>query len=206
MNTYILDTNLFFNMEPGLKMGSNTQEVITAMSLLIDVHPEDVFMMPPRIVGELKSFFDEEPPEYVETLLSKITIQSPTTSDIQFSADVFYRLIDDVRDRNYRGMRSAEDEIRKAATHMMGREVLPKKALEMTVGEFVTSFRSKYRNATRTGFLDSVADLDLIMLAKETDGFVVSTDEGVLEWGRLFGIKELPAPLFEKRFEKKSAA
>ncbi len=204
MNTYILDTNLFFNMEPGLRMGSTTQEVITSMTALIAAHPDDVFMMPPRIVGELKSFFDEELPEYVESFLSAITIQSPTTGDIQFGADVFYRLIDDVRDRNYRGMRSAEDEIRKAATHMMGREVLPKKALEMTVGEFITSFRNKYRNATRTGFLDSVADLDLIMLAKETDGYVVSTDEGVLEWGRLFGIKELPAPLFEKRFEKKS--
>lgn len=206
MNSYILDTNLFFNMEPGLKMGTTTQEVVTRMSALIAKQTDDVFLMPPRVVGEFTSFFDEPLPEYVEVFLSTITIQSPSIGELQFGADVFYRLIDDVRERNYRGMRSAEDEIRKAATHMMGREVLPKKALEMTVGEFITSFRTKYRNATRTGFLDSVADLDLILLAKETDGYVVSADEGVLEWGRRFGIKELPAPLFEKRFVKDSAA
>lgn len=200
MSTYILDTNLFFNMEPGLGMGKTTESVMKKMTTLIRGCPNDVFIMPPRIVEELKTFFDEPYPSHVSDYLSAITIKSPTTANIQFSAEVFYRLINDVRDRNYRGMRCAEDEIKKAATHMMGREVLPKKAFEMTVGEFVAGFRTKYRNATRTGFLDSVADLDIIMLAKETDGFVVSTDEGVLEWGRMFGIKELPAPQFEARF------
>jgi predicted DNA-binding protein (UPF0278 family) len=44
-----------------------------------------------------------------------------------------------------------------------------------------------------------LADLDLVVLAKQKDGFLVSTDEGVLSWGRVFGVKEMPAAVFSKR-------
>jgi len=30
---------------------------------------------------------------------------------------------------------------------------------------------------------------------------VVTSDEGVLSWGRTFGIKEMPASVFQKRLE-----
>ena len=62
-------------------------------------------------------------------------------------------------------------------------------------------FRERYRNATRAGFLDSVADLDLIMLSLEQDGYLVTTDEGVLNWGRYFGVKEMPSQLFIKHIQ-----
>ena len=65
----------------------------------------------------------------------------------------------------------------------------------------IKNFRDRYRNATRTGFLDSVADLDLIVLSKEINGFLVTSDDGVLSWGRIFGIKEMPASVFRKRLE-----
>ena len=76
-----------------------------------------------------------------------------------------------------------------------------KKYLQIAICKFINNFRDRYRNATRTGFLDSVADLDLIVLSKEVDGFLVTSDEGVLSWGRTFGIKEMPASIFRKRLE-----
>ena len=201
MNTYILDTNLFFNMEPGLQLGKTTKDVLIRATELMKAQKQATYIMSPRVVDELKSFFEAELPSFVEDFLVQIDIRSPDPAKVQFNASVFYALIDDVRERNYKGLRAAEDEIRKAASQMMGKEVLPKQAFEMTVGANIQSFRNRYRNATRTGFIDSLADLDIIMLARELDGYIVTTDVGVLEWGRTFGVKELPAELFAKHLE-----
>lgn len=84
---------------------------------------------------------------------------------------------------------------------MSGKKTESKKDFQITIGKFIKNFRARYRNATRTGFLDSVADLDLIILSKEIDGFLVTSDEGVLSWGRTFGIKEMPTSVFQKRLE-----
>ena len=37
------------------------------------------------------------------------------------------------------------------------------------------------------------------VLAKELDAFLVSTDEGVVSWGREFGVKEMEASLFGQK-------
>jgi len=82
---------------------------------------------------------------------------------------------------------------------MMGKQKTDKRGFQTTIGPVIKKFRERYRQATRLGFLDSVADLDLIMLAKEQDGFLVSSDEGVLKWGRRFGVKETPASIFASK-------
>ena len=79
---------------------------------------------------------------------------------------------------------------------MQGKTDLSKKDFEISIGEVVKKFRDRYRQATRFGFLDSLADLDIIMLSQELEGTLVSTDEGVLHWGRVFGVKEMPASVF----------
>jgi RNA ligase partner protein len=154
--------------------------------------------MPPRIVDEITGFFDNPQDDLLKELFSVVTIKAPDSSKIEFPAAVFYRLIDDVRGRSYRGLQIAEEEVEKTAQEFMGRETLPKIQLQKTMGPIVKGLRMRYRNATRNGFLDSVADLDLIVLAKELNGSVVSADEGVLIWARHFGVKETPAPVFGK--------
>ena len=114
---------------------------------------------------------------------------------------IFYRLVEDIRNRSYRGLNIAEEEIIKAGEMASGKKFESKKDFQITIGKFIKNFRDRYRNATRTGFLDSVADLDLIVLSKEINGFLVTSDEGVLSWGRIFGIKEMPASIFQKRLE-----
>ena len=71
----------------------------------------------------------------------------------------------------------------------------------MAIGKFIKSFRERYRQATRFGFLDSTTDLDLIVLTKELDGFLVSTDEGVVSWGRVFGVKEISPSALKGRLD-----
>lgn len=83
----------------------------------------------------------------------------------------------------------------------MGKENMDKKTFEMAMRQPIKKFRERYRNATRTGFLDSLADLDLIMLAKETGGVIVSADEGVIKWARIFGVREMSVPVFGQLME-----
>jgi len=204
MINYILDTNLFFNMEPGLGLGADTQTVVKETTkLMADAtrNKSAQFYMPPRVVDEFIGFFDNEQreEEWVKDFLARINIKAPSINQQTFPAATFYRLVDDIRLRSYRGLTIAEEELKQAASTMMGKEVVDKKGFEMSVGPIVKGLRARYRQATRHGFLDSVADLDIITLAAEVDGFVVSCDEGVIVWAREFGVKELPAHLFAKR-------
>jgi RNA ligase partner protein len=204
MESFILDTNLFFNISAGLGMGKTTEAIVKKITETIKKlkkNSKASFYMPPRIIDEFLSFFDDKSQEFINNFLSVINIKSPNPSTIDFSSQIFYRLIEDVRDRSYRGLNIAEEEIIKAGETMLGKKTESKKDFQIAIGKFIKNFRDRYRNATRTGFLDSVADLDLIVLSKELDGFLVTSDEGVLSWGRIFGIREMPASVFQKRLE-----
>ncbi len=199
MDHYILDANIFFNMQAGLDLGNRKEEVVHNMTAGISVLQEKKkaqFYMPPRIVDEFTSFFEEEQPDVVKRFLATITVKSPNTQPMNIHASVFYRLVEDIRARSYRGMNIAEEEIVKAGKEFSGKPTLPQVEFQKSVGNIITHFRQRYRQATRTGFIDSLGDLDIIMLAKELDGFVVTTDEGVKEWNRTFGGKESLIPQF----------
>lgn len=204
MDSYILDTNLFFNMEEGMDLGSKTEEVIRNMTKAIKKLKEleqSIFYMPPLVVEEFLSFFENKEQDFLKEYLGAIVIKSPSVDDQNLPARFFYQIIDDVRSRSYRGLRVGEEEIIKAGQMMQGKGALSKKEFEITLGDVTRKYRERYRQATRTGFIDSVADLDLIMLAKATEGYLVTTDEGVIAWGRTFGVKEMPASVFGARIK-----
>ena len=193
MDTYILDTNLFFNMQAGRNFGKTTDEVIKNMTLC---GKKVELFMPPRIVEEFLSFFENKEQENIKKLLAVITVKSPVIESFQFPASIFYTLVEDIRNRSYRGLRVGEEEIEQAGKSLMNAGLLSKMDFQKRVGQQIKGFRDRYRQATRVGFLDSVADLDIIVLAKETNGTVVSTDEGLLKWSRLFGVKEMSPSVF----------
>ncbi len=202
MEKFVLDTNLFFNMEPGLGLGKKTEEVVvTATSSMktLKEKKQAEFYMPPAIVNEFLSFFEDAEQKFIKDFLAQITVKSADVSKVDFNAAVFYKMVSDIRDRSYRGLTVAEEELKQTAQSFLGQPKLDKKDFEIKVGEFIKNLRERYRNATRTGFLDSVADFDLIVLAKEIDGYVISTDEGVVAWGRVFGVKEMDAQVFGKK-------
>jgi len=205
MNTsFILDTNLFFNMDASLGMGSTSEEIIRKMTQLMRERKKEgqTFYMPPRILEEFTGFFDDEKQLFLQELIAELTVKAPDVNNIQIGAGLFYKLVNEIRNRSYRGMDIGEEEIKKGAQMFVGKEHMDKITFEKSIGPTVKGFRERYRNATRVGFLDSLADLDLIMLAKETDGIVVSSDEGVLKWGRMFGVKEMPPHVFGQHMRK----
>lgn len=204
MDKYILDTNIFFNMEAGLGLGNKTEEVVTELTkkiIELKKNKKAEFYMPPKAVDEFLSFFEDKEQAFLKDFLSQITVKSPDSSKTSFSSSVFYKLIEDIRLRSYRGLTIGEEEIINAARLMTGSRDMSKKDFEIKIGAVVKKFRDRYRNATRAGFLDSLTDLDLIVLAVEQDAYLVTTDEGVLIWGRMFGVKEMPSGVFRKRLE-----
>ena len=184
-------------MEIKSGFGSTSKEVISSfVPLAKKLMQEDKasFYIAPRIYEELVSFFEGQ--TFFEELLSVLIIKSPTITDIQFNAAVFYQLIDEIRERSYRGLRIAEEAIDQAAKKTLTLSEPDRKSYQQSLQEPIKHLRDRYRQATRFNFLDSLADLDLIVLSKELNGILVSSDEGVIRWGRIFGIKEIPAQKF----------
>lgn len=204
MNKYILDANIFFNMEAGFNLGKNTKDVVINLTKIIrDLKTKRLaeFFMPPRIIDEFLGFFEDKEDPILKDFLSLVTIKSPDVGKINISANIFYQLIDDIRTRSYRGLNLGEEEIEKVAADMMGQQKFDKKDFQIKVGTYIKNYRERYRKATRFGFLDSLADLDLIVLAKEQDATIVTSDEGVFRWARTFGVKEILAGVWQKQLE-----
>lgn len=205
MVKYILDTNVFFNIEKKDDLGTKTEEIIKKTSLaakILKKEKKGEIFMAPRVVDEFLSFFPDQTSKdnpMIKDFLASITIKSPDINSIKIPSECFYLLIDDVRKRNLRGLNISEEEINNAARLFMGKRDLSKKDFQIQIGEIIRKLRERYRNATRLGFLDSLADLDCIILSKEQEGFLVSSDEGLLSWARIFGVREMPAPAWKKQ-------
>lgn len=205
MERYVIDTNIFFNMEAGVNLGKNTEEVvrnITKISQRLKKENKAEFVISPKVIEEFLSFFEDKKQLFLQEFLSSVIVRSPDLGKTQVSASIISKLIEDIRLRSYRGLSIGEEEIKKIAEGMVGKEKGEKKEFEIAIGEYIKRFRERYRNATRTGFIDSLADLDCIFLAKELDAYLVSTDEGVICWGRLFGVKEMPITAWATQMQK----
>lgn len=198
---FVLDTNLFFNLETDAGLGKNSREIMLSLyEYGLKLRPSGVhFYMPPAIVDEITTFVPEDD-EALKKLLSAVQVKSPDISQISFSAKVFYTLVEEIRHRSYRGLGVAEEEMHNASRALMGAQ-LGHIEYQKEIGKYITKLRDRYRNATRVKFLDSVADLDVIVLAKELDGSVVTSDEGIMIWARLFGVKEAKPQFLKEQLE-----
>ncbi len=185
METFIIDTNFFINQQRPTGLGSTKEEVIqtfiTRYTPLVASRAVQ-FLSTPESFNEIVAFFDNEQ-EVGKNLQSVISIQSPSLTTLTISATLFNELVGEINKRLYKGMRVTEEIIKE----IIKTRELPESAEEV----YVKKLRSHYRQATREGFLDSIIDLGLILLARETNGYVVSSDKGLLAWARKFGCKEL---------------
>lgn len=194
MNIYIFDTNLFFNLEVETDFGKNPYEIMTSITdyaRALRGAGKAAFYMPPRIVEEIYTFVPETD-ERIQKLLAEVVIKAPESDKMTFGAGVFYEIVQDIRNRSYRGLQVAEEELKNVAndTHLI-QDNLSHIDSQKALGVHITRLRERYRTATRVKFLDSLADLDIIALAYELEGNVVSADEGVIQWARKFGVREV---------------
>ena len=193
---YVLDTNFFINRQRPIDLGENIAEVVTNFAALTkSLISEDkiVLLTTPDSFKELASFFEDQP-QVLNQLNSLLTISSYNRNQLQVSGNLFEELIAETGKRLYRGLRTAEEPLKELANK-------PESLTPETLGQRVSLLRDKYRRATREGFIDSTTDLGLILLAKERNASIVSSDNGLLHWARNFGCSELLPELFVKKLK-----
>jgi hypothetical protein len=130
--------------------------------------------MPPSIYEELMNFIDGD--KIPKDLQIRIFQKPPKKYEMDVPAFLLYELIDDVRHRIDKGLRVAEQAVRDVIT-------------DTAEPETITNLRKKYRSALREGIIDSKEDVDLILLAKELDGILVTADTGIMTWADKLGIR-----------------
>lgn len=203
MEQYIIDTNFIFNLEIRSGFGKNPKEIIQTLTMYsneLDKSGTGSFYMPPRIVDELYTFIDKETP-YLQSFIASIHIKAPDITIPEIPLHIFYKYVQEQRDRAYRGLQIGDEVIEQVARQQESFVGKSNVDFQKAVGVHIKKFRERYRTATRVGFLDSIADLDLIILAKDLNGSIVTSDEGVQKWGREFGVQEVPPHLLKQKLD-----
>jgi RNA ligase partner protein len=180
---FVIDTSLFVNPYAREKFGKDPSAAVLAFVEMVDGLNIQVFM-PPIIFSELKNFVSAGAMEELELVVKK---RAPNTYGIYLPAAVLHDFIEDIRLRVNKGLRLAEE---------FAKDNHPDNDLKLK------KLRDKYRDAMRTGILDSKEDFELVILAKELEATIVSSDEGVLKFSDQVGCERLPADKFYPLLKK----
>jgi RNA ligase partner protein len=180
---YVADTSLFVNPQARKYFGANPTAAVRGFVKKLSVLDMDVYM-PPSVFNELGNFADAKAMEELELVLRK---RAPNTYGIYLPAAVLYDFIEDVRTRINKGLRLSEE---------FARDNRPDN------DEKLRRLRDKYRDAMRTGIIDSKEDFELVLLAKELEATLVTADEGVIKFADQIGCAWLNADKFYAALKK----
>jgi RNA ligase partner protein len=187
MQQFVIDTNFFINLQRPLSLGAGKEEVLSnffSTTYPLIKEQKILLLTTPNGLAELLGFFEENSPEQ-KKIKQLFTVASPHITGSSVNAHLVFELVEEIGKRLYRGLRAAEEPIKTLLSQ--GVDAKNNELAEKHIG----TLRDKYRRLTREGFLDSTTDLELIFLAREKDAILVTSDQGVLTWGRKFGCKEL---------------
>lgn len=176
MERYILDTSIFTNPDTYTQFGKNTLDAVATFLSLAEKAVAE-FYMPTSVFDELRAMkdLDGTAPDFERI----VRIRSPRKFQLQIPAEILYEFIEEVRTRIDRGLRIAEEHTK------MGLKA------DENVGKIIGRLRERYREALRRGIIDSREDVDVLLLAYELDGVLVSSDEGLRKWADKVGVKIL---------------
>lgn len=164
----VIDTSVFVNPDTQHLLGQGVNAALREFVTLARNHNIRVYV-PVSIFRELSHFVDQEA---LDELRSYAIVRAPDIFALQVPAAVLHFFIRDIRQRIDRGLRVAEQAARSENS-----------------AETVRRLREKYREVVRSGIVDSVEDLDVILLAKETGAAILTADEGIRHMAQVLGIE-----------------
>lgn len=170
----IPDTSIFTNPDVYQQFGEDPLSAFQNFLLLVAELEGDVSVyIPTSVYDELKRMISQMkiPPK----ARSVLKVKSPKKYELYIPAFLMYEFIDEIRNRINKGLRIAEEAV-KALSYKKPEEVLK-------------SLRRKYREVLREGIVDSKEDLEIILLALELDGVILSADRGVLYMADSLGLR-----------------
>lgn len=176
MENFVLDTSIFTNPDVYTTFGEKDQLGAIENFVHLAIHSGANFYMPSSVYDEMLKMVElgALAPEF-EMI---VRIRSPRKHSIMIPSEVLYELIEEVRHRINKGLRIAEEHAKEAG-----------KLAQDDVGRVINKLREKYREALRQGIIDSREDVDVLLLAYELDGTIVTADEGLRKWADKVGIK-----------------
>ena len=192
---FCLDTNILFSFQKGINLG-NSPGAVADLLIKVGQGKKARFLMPPRIVEEIYYLVDTSTKPKIDEFLAQVTVQSPTIHNQTIGVQILYDFVNESRVRTQQGLHIADEIIVQTAQSYLQKQEMAKIDFQKSLQPIKENLRLRYRNATRTGFIDSLADLDLLFLAKESEASLISADEGVVLWGRKMGVKEMGLPVF----------
>ncbi len=124
-----------------------------------------------------------------EQLATWLTVKPPSRHELSLPASVLRDLVDEYRQRIMRGLRVAEEHVRRAfeSGSRIG-DVMDTITHNQKLGALIRGLRERYRESTRHGVVDSVEDIDVILLAYELKAILVTNDDGVRRLAEALGI------------------
>ncbi len=204
MTIYVLDTSavtdprlrLFFNAPSLNDVVYHLSVLLIKARIVLDIQ----FYMTPGTVRELRGFLERNgvAAENIDALLSIVNVKAPDLHDTRIPAHVMGRWIEEVQRRLHKGLRVAEEMVRRAAQggYETGATGLSREALRSHVARTIHDLREKYREATRKGVVDTRVDFDAVMLARELGAVMVTNDEGIMRLCDDLGVRYIDPPRF----------
>jgi RNA ligase partner protein len=173
----VLDTSIFVNPDSRYFFGGTPKEALVNFLDQLKDKKHISCYIPPSVYEELIKFIDKLPPTKKIILIKK---SPPSSYESDVPAMLVYEFIEEMRLRINKGLRIAEKYARRAFQH-------PSTTNEKDE-EVIKSLRTEYRTALRDGIIDSKEDFDLVLLAKEKNAYLATSDKGLVKWAAKLGI------------------
>jgi len=190
----ILDTSIFVNPDSRTYFGNTPKEALSNFLDQLKDKSKINCYIPPSVYEELAKFIDKLPPTQKTILINK---KPPSSYQTPVPAMLVYEFIEEMRLRINKGLRIAEKYTRKGLTAPVG-EATPlgvDKAIPLGTPtrkerneDLIKRLREEYRTALREGVIDSKEDFDLVLLAKEINAYLATSDLGLVKWAQKLGI------------------
>lgn len=175
----VLDTSLFVNPDTQHQFGPDIQEAVSHFLQIAQDKQLELYM-PISIYRELSHF---APPSSLAAFRRVAVVRAPDLHHMRVPAAILHSFIRDLRNRVNQGLRVAERAIRSDRRD-----------------NNVRWLRERYREALRSGIVDSVEDLDVVLLAKEVKGAILSADQGIANMAEELGLEVFTAAEFLDRY------
>lgn len=185
-----IDTSIFVNPASRVFFGQTPDEALNNFLQKLKEKKDIFCYMPPSVYEELMKFIENKPIAKDVLLLHK---KPPASYQTPIPSLFLYEFIEEFRARINKGLRIAEKYTRN--------ELKIKPQGCRPDEEIIKRLREEYRIALREGIIDSKEDFDLLLLAKELDAYLATSDNGLITWAQKLGVPCLSAEELKELLE-----
>lgn len=194
----VIDTSIFVNPDSRRTFGQSPETALKNFIARLEEKKSIICYMPPSVYDELLKFFELKPSLSDTILINK---KPPCSYQAPIPSIFFYEFIEEFRMRLNKGLRIAEKYARKDLKECLAAHANPLGRPSREDEELIKKLREEYRVALREGIVDSKEDVDLLLLAKELDGLLATSDNGLIKWAQKLGIHCIGAEELKKLLE-----